>query len=601
MSTRASLSASAHAGTSTPVTPASGNPDREWEGRGPVLTVSNLSVSFAGQQVTHRISLNLFPGRITALVGESGSGKSVTSMALPRLDPAGAQVEGSAVYRNIDLLSPTAPLRTIRGGLIGTVFQEPMTAFDPLSTIGHQVEEALTFHPQQGPDGKLVRLGRAERKARVLKQFEEVGLPDPERIWASRPHELSGGQLQRAMIAMAIINRPRVLIADEPTTALDVTTQKAILELLDQLAKRLDIAVLLITHDMGVVWETSQYVYVMQGGRIIEQGPTRSIFRHPREDYTRMLLDAVPRLRPQDLATEAGSRDAAPAPTAADGDNPGTTRTPLVSLRHVSYSYARHHTFRAASRMRRKGQQGGQRRQEEGAALKDVSFDIAPKETLALVGESGAGKSTLAKVISAQIRPTSGTVLLDGRNLSDLHGQKLREARSGIGFVFQDSGSALVPTHTIGWSIAEPLMVQGGTTSGERAKRVEEMLEMVGLDPMLKDRYPNQLSGGQRQRVGIARALILHPRLLIADEPTSSLDVTVQKRILRLFHDLQSRYEYACLFITHDLGIVQEVATHVVVLKSGKVMETGTVAQVLGHPRDPYTRTLLDASPRIEW
>lgn len=537
--------------------------------REPLLTVSHVSISFDGTPVTHDVHFSLFPGTITALVGESGSGKSVSAMALAHLDPSQAEVSGQAFLDSnttLNILDNTldqASLQKLRGGQIGVVFQEPMTAFNPLMTLGKQVEESLIYHQP--------KLSRQERKEAVLHAFEAVRLPQPERIFTAHPHELSGGQLQRVMIAMAIINNPSIIIADEPTTALDVTTQKAILQLLESLARERHLAILIITHDMGVVWEAAQYVYVMQKGEIVEEGSTRQIFTAPTHPYTRMLLDAVPKLT-VDSESEA-------SPT-ADSQAPA-----LVQLEHVSLSYS----HRAHAKL----------------ALHDISLRIGAGETLALVGESGAGKTTIGKVISGQLTPQQGTVLIGGDNLAGLKGKKLRQARSSIGFVFQNSSSALVPTKTIGWSIAEPLLVEeslGGTklSSQHKRERVEELMKHVGLDPALASRFPYQLSGGQRQRVGIARAIALRPKLLIADEPTSSLDVTVQKRVLDLLRTLQQEYGYACLFITHDLGIVQEVAHNLAVIKSGEIVEQGSVSEVLAHPRHAYTRTLLDASPRID-
>lgn len=537
--------------------------------REPLLTVSHVSIGFDGTPVTHDVHFSLFPGTITALVGESGSGKSVSAMALAHLDPSQAEVSGQAFLDSnttLNILDNTldqASLQKLRGGQIGVVFQEPMTAFNPLMTLGKQVEESLIYHQP--------KLSKQERKEAVLHAFEAVRLPQPERIFTAHPHELSGGQLQRVMIAMAIINNPSIIIADEPTTALDVTTQKAILQLLESLARERHLAILIITHDMGVVWEAAQYVYVMQKGEIVEEGSTRQIFTAPTHPYTRMLLDAVPKLT-VDSESEASPTANSQAPA-------------LVQLEHVSLSYS----HRAHAKL----------------ALHDISLRIGAGETLALVGESGAGKTTIGKVISGQLIPQQGTVLIGGDNLAGLKGKKLRQARSSIGFVFQNSSSALVPTKTIGWSIAEPLLVEeslGGTklSSQQRRERVEELMKHVGLDPALASRFPYQLSGGQRQRVGIARAIALRPKLLIADEPTSSLDVTVQKRVLDLLRTLQQEYGYACLFITHDLGIVQEVAHNLAVIKSGEIVEQGSVSEVLAHPRHAYTRTLLDASPRID-
>lgn len=553
----------------------------------PIITVEGMHVSFSGTDVTHGVDLTLVPGRVTALVGESGSGKSVTAMALPHLDPPAASVRGTALLRDgsgtIDLLTPGAPLQVIRGGKIGTIFQEPMTAFNPLLTIGRQVGEALDYH---GP-----HLSRAQKRERVLDELREVGLADAERIAASHPHELSGGQLQRAMIAMAVINRPEVLIADEPTTALDVTTQKGILALLDGLTKDRHLAVLLITHDMGVVWQAADDVFVMHDGRIVEHGPEREIFAHPGQEYTRTLLAAVPRLDTASLraSLEANEHDWAAeksrcSATAGNNASPEDAQTdhtgnaPILRVEDLSVRY------------------GHGRNAHD--AVSGINLTIGAGETLALVGESGAGKTTIARAVSGQIRPSSGRVLLDGTDLAGLHGRRLRQTRAQIGYVFQDSGSALNPARTVGWSIAEPLQVHGWDAA-RRRQRVAELLEQVSLPQELAGRYPSELSGGQRQRIGIARALALRPRLLIADEPTSALDVTVQKRVLDLLHDLRGEYGYACLFITHDLGIVQEVADRVAVIRSGRIVEQGSMVEVLAYPRHDYTRTLLDASPTI--
>lgn len=530
----------------------------------PIVSVTGLTVAFGGRDVTHAIDLELYPGRITALVGESGSGKTVTAMALPRLEPAGAVVRGRAsLLRDgesaIDLLSDKAPVSLIRGGLIGVVFQEPSTAFNPVFTVGSQIAEAVRSHA----NGKI---HNADCKERVLRQLREVGLADAERIYGSYPHQLSGGQLQRAMIAMAIINRPQVLIADEPTTALDVTTQKGILTLLKELASTLSLAILLITHDMGVVRMTAQDVYVMQHGHIVEYGSVDKVFQYPQKEYTKVLLSAVPKLR---VGGSAGSSE--------NADNIVDSHDVVARLDNVSVEYVR-----------------GKK------AVSNISFSLKRGHTNALVGESGAGKSTIAKVLSGQLNPAEGNVIFENLSLNALKGKKRRYALSHLGYVFQDSGSALNPRKTVAWSIAEPMQVVGGFSQDERRAKVYEMLDRVELPREVAFRYPHQLSGGQRQRVGIARSLVLRPDLLLADEPTSSLDVTVQRRILHLLHELQEEYGFACLFITHDLGIVQEVADEVTVMKDGHLVEYGAVGSVLRHPKDAYTKMLLEASPKFD-
>lgn len=531
----------------------------------PSVSVSGLTVAFNGIDVTHTIDLDLYPGRITALVGESGSGKSVTAMALPRLEPIGAEVRGNASLRydgsSVDLLSDKAPISLIRGGLIGIIFQEPSTAFNPVFTVGGQIVEMLRKHAGR-------KMHKTECRDCVLKQLREVGISDAERIYESYPHQLSGGQLQRAMIAMAIINRPRVLIADEPTTALDVTTQKGILALLKELASTLSLAILLITHDMGVVRMAAQDVYVMQHGSIVEHGPVNDVFRHPQQEYTKVLLSAVPRFHVGNRPVVLDEKDEA----AED------SRSVVARLDDVSVEYSR-----------------GKK------AVSGISFSLKKGSTDALVGESGAGKSTIAKVLSGQLDPTGGDVFLEDESLPSLRGVKRRHALSKLGYVFQDSGSALNPRKTVAWSISEPLRVAGCFSQKERQAKVYGMLDRVELSHEIASRYPHQLSGGQRQRVGIARSLVLHPDLLIADEPTSSLDVTVQRHILCLLHDLQQEYGFACLFITHDLGIVQEVANEIIVMKEGRIVEQGAMESVLFHPRDEYTNALLEASPKFDF
>lgn len=544
-----------------------------------IVTVDGLSVSFDEREVTHGVSLKLYPGRITALVGESGSGKSVTAMALPRLDPSVANVTGHAFlddgHDDVDLLAADAPLQRIRGEYIGTVFQEPSTAFNPVFTLGMQVAESLKYHQRN--------LSATERKTKVLEQLREVGLEDAEHVWASYPHELSGGQLQRVMIAMAIINRPKVLIADEPTTALDVTTQQGILKLISSLAAELHLAVLLITHDMGVVWQSAQDVYVMHDGVIVEQGNVSEVFRHPQDDYTKTLLAAVPKLHIEEPEKSEESPDGIatvhePAPDESNaGHDAQSCRKPIAVVSGVSVAY-----------------------QPGKYAVEDISFDLTAGHTRALVGESGAGKTTIAKVISGQLAPTRGTVTIVDEDLSKARGRRKREILSHMGYVFQDSGSALNPRKSIAWSIGEPMRVHGGFSQVDRRRRVIELLDQVELPSDVADRFPHQLSGGQRQRVGIARALALNPSLLIADEPTSSLDVTVQRRVLDLLHRLQVEEGFACLFITHDLGIVQEVSDAITVLRDGHIVESGATDTVLNHPQAEYTRTLLGASPKIE-
>lgn len=529
-----------------------------------VISVEDLSVSIDGRQITRNVSMRLRAGIVSALVGESGSGKSLTALALMGLLDNNARVEGNAALLNasdtnesfINLLSEDASYEHIRGGMIGMIFQEPSSAFNPVKTIGKQIEEALIYHPE-----KAGKLSQRERKKRVISQLLEVELSDAERVYRSYPHELSGGQLQRAMIAMALINRPQVLIADEPTTALDITTQRDILRLIRNLSEKLQLAVLIITHDMSVVRALADEMYVMQGGNIVEFGEVQHIFANPKHEYTRTLLDSVPKFDMQ-YASSGDSYESIEEVAKAIAKNiaknisesPGS-ESPVVEVQGVSVKYSHARFSKNSNKL----------------ALANANLRINSGSTLALVGESGAGKTTIAKLISGQIKPNSGLVLLNGENLNRLNNKARCQALSRIGYVFQDSGSALNPRKTIGWSIAEPLLLHTNLDANERLERVEEMLNQVQLPVEFASRFPHELSGGQRQRVGIARALILQPSLLIVDEPTSALDVTVQRCVLNLLHDLQQKYRYACLFITHDVGVVQEVASEVAIIRNGSV------------------------------
>lgn len=532
-----------------------------------VISVDGMSISIGGRQITRDISLRMSAGEVSALVGESGSGKSLTALALMGLLSDSAKVEGSALlnatYANesaIDLLSENAPYEHIRGGMIGMIFQEPSSAFNPVKTIGKQIEEALIYHPE-----KAGKLSQRERKKRVISQLLEVELSDAKRVYRSYPHELSGGQLQRAMIAMALINRPQVLIADEPTTALDITTQRDILRLIRNLSEKLHLAVLIITHDMSVVRALADEMYVMQGGNIVESGEVQHIFANPKHEYTRTLLDSVPKFDMQ-YASSGDSYESIEEVAKAIAKNIANniaknisespeSESPVVEVQGVSVKYSHARFGKDSNKL----------------ALANANLRINSGSTLALVGESGAGKTTIAKLISGQIKPNSGLVLLNGENLNRLNSKARRQALSRIGYVFQDSGSALNPRKTIGWSIAEPLLLHTNLDANERLERVKEMLNQVQVPVEFASRFPHELSGGQRQRVGIARALILQPSLLIADEPTSALDVTVQRCVLNLLHDLQQKYRYACLFITHDIGVVQEVASEVAIIRNGSI------------------------------
>lgn len=577
---------------------------------GAVFCLREFGVTFPAQGgedvvASQQINLDLIKGQVLALVGESGSGKSVTAMGALGLLSANALVSGSAVLdccrQNQELVGAAREiLDQVRGEHVGVIFQEPTTALDPLFTIGDQIAEAIAIHGEGKRRRTTLRQRRAVR-TQVLNALSRAGLGgdqrETERIADSYPHQLSGGQLQRACIALATANNPSVLIADEPTTALDVTVQAEILDLLRQLASE-GVAVLLITHDMGVVADVADTVAVMRHGRIIERGDVRTIFASPSHDYTRQLLAAVPRLNSLrgGAGSGAGAGDGGAAVSgagltkvaavnsdgaASQGDGVasrvGDSAQPLVHIENLDVVY-------------RNG-----RRQVH--AVRGVSFDIARGQVLGLVGESGSGKSTIAGTLTGLVPIHSGSVQVDGLEVAGASGRKLRGVRSQTGIVFQNPASSLNPRRSVGASIGQPLQLHTDLTNVQRRQRVNELLEAVRLPASMAQRYPHEMSGGQRQRVAIARALALQPKLLIADEPTSALDVSVQAVVLELLANLQHELGFACLFVSHDLAVVEQVASQVVVLRQGQVVEAGKTTQVLSDPSDPYTQALVAAVP----
>ena len=577
---------------------------------GTVLCLREFGVTFPAQGgedvvASKQINLDLIKGQVLALVGESGSGKSVTAMGALGLLSANALVSGSAVLdccrQNQELVGAAREiLDQVRGEHVGVIFQEPTTALDPLFTIGDQIAEAIAIHGEGKGKRTTARQRRAVR-TQVLNALSRAGLGgdqrETERIADSYPHQLSGGQLQRACIALATANNPSVLIADEPTTALDVTVQAEILDLLRQLASE-GVAVLLITHDMGVVADVADTVAVMRHGRIIERGDVRTIFASPSHDYTRQLLAAVPRLNSLrggvgsgagagvGVAAVSGDGLAKVAAVNSDGvvsqgdgvaSRAGDSAQPLVHIENLDVVY-------------RNG-----RRQVH--AVRGVSFDIARGQVLGLVGESGSGKSTIAGTLTGLVPIHSGSVQVDGLEVAGASGRKLRGVRSQTGIVFQNPASSLNPRRSVGASIGQPLQLHTDLTNAQRRQRVNELLEAVRLPASMAQRYPHEMSGGQRQRVAIARALALQPQLLIADEPTSALDVSVQAVVLELLASLQHELGFACLFVSHDLAVVEQVASQVVVLRQGQVVEAGKTNKVLSAPSDPYTQALVAAVP----
>jgi peptide/nickel transport system ATP-binding protein len=530
-----------------------------------LLSVNDLRVSFATEggrvQAVDGVSFELAPGEVLAIVGESGSGKSVTAQTIIGLTrSANASIEGSVRLGGSELIGTgEAELRRVRGERIAMVFQDPMTSFNPVYRVGDQLIEAIQAHRPQ--------VSRPDARERAVELLGSVGLPDPERRVDRYPHEFSGGMRQRAMIAMALTLEPEVLIADEPTTALDVTIQAQILELLRRLNRERGLATILITHDLGVVAEMADRVLVMHEGKIVERGDLDDVFYATKDPYTRKLLGAVVRLDQ--------------APPLRPGKSEGSLLEVTDLVKH--FPVKRGLLFdREVDRVR---------------AVDGVSFSVDRGETLGLVGESGSGKSTLSRAVLQLLRPTSGSVRFDGREIAGLSRRQMRPLRPDMQMVFQDPYASLNPRKRIGQIVGEPLRVQDRASGAELRRQVQELLERVGLSPEHYDRYPHEFSGGQRQRVGIARALALRPKLIVADEPVSALDVSIRAQILTLLSDLQEEFALTYIFVAHDIGVVRHVSDRIAVMHDGKIVEQGPADQVCERPSDPYTRTLLAAVP----
>ncbi len=522
-----------------------------------VLEVKGLRVSFRQDgrviEAVKGVSFTVGKGETVALVGESGSGKSVTALSTVSLLPDSAAVDGSIRYLGSEMVGAAEPeLRRVRGNDISFIFQEPMTSLNPLHTIERQLGESLALH--QGLSGDAAR-------ARIVELLHKVGINDAESRLGAYPHQLSGGQRQRVMIAMALANGPELLVADEPTTALDVTIQAQILDLLADLKMREGLSMLFITHDLGIVRRIADRVCVMQGGEIVEQGPAAEIFANPQHPYTRKLLAAEPKGMPDPIATDA----------------PEVVRTEHL---RVWFPIQRGLLRKTVGHVK---------------AVNDASLSVRAGETLGVVGESGSGKTTLALAI-LRLTQSEGPVVFMGRDLRGASGRDLRAVRRDMQVVFQDPFGSLSPRMTAEQIIAEGLGVHGVDPGRDRREMVAEIMAEVGLDPAWMGRYPHEFSGGQRQRIAIARAMILRPKLVVLDEPTSALDMTVQVQIVDLLRALQRKWGLAYIFISHDLRVVKALSHRVLVMKSGDVVEAGDSAAVFGAPENPYTRALMAAA-----
>jgi peptide/nickel transport system ATP-binding protein len=522
-----------------------------------LLEIQDLSLSIGGNPILKDVDLTLEAGQTLGIVGESGSGKSLTALSVMQLLPHESEAAGNLRFDGIDMLAaPESSLVSLRGRSIGMVFQEPMTALNPVKTIGAQVSEGMRFH---------LGLGKADAETKTRRLLEEVGLPPSKYPLDRFPHELSGGQRQRVVIAIAIALRPKLLIADEPTTALDVTTQATILDLLRNLSSEHEMALMLISHDLAVVADMADHIAIMRSGRVVEQGATVSLFDTMQNPYS-LALKAASTLDNRQYERKAIS----------DAE-------PLMRVDGLTRRYAKPRSSIFSPR-------------DYNTAVDGVSFDLGRGESMGLVGESGCGKSTLARAILALDKFDAGQVTFDGRNLATLSGSDLADLRSDMQVVFQDPYGSFNPRHTVARLVTEPMHLMANVSRSEKRDRAAEVLSAVGLGPEILDRYPHEFSGGQRQRIAIARAIITEPKLVVADEPVSALDVSVRGQVLDLMAELGDRLGMAYLFISHDLHVVRAVTDRVLVMKAGKIVEQGATESVFSNPQHDYTRSLLSAT-----
>ena len=566
----------------------------------PLLSVKELSIHFKteGSQTTSvkKSSFTIYPGELVAIVGESGSGKSITALSVLQLLPKEAVVNGEILFNQdepVDLLKLSAKkITSIRGNKIAMIFQEPMTSLNPVFTCGYQVMEAIQLHQQ---------VSKATAQQKTIELFEKVQLPDPSNLINRYPHEISGGQKQRVMIAMAMSCNPALLIADEPTTALDVTVQKTILELIRSLQQENNMGVIFITHDLGVVADIADKILVMYKGEIVEQGNARDILFKPQHPYTKALLACRPAGQPKGkrlpvvsdfMETENKTQASSIKPQEADhvaNNEPQTTnhkqQTSLLEIKNLSVHFpVKKNLFGKATQYFK--------------AVDDVSFRVQHGDIVGLVGESGCGKTTLGRTILQLIKPTSGKILLQGKDLTQIKPAQLRNMRKNLQIVFQDPYGSLNPRITIGDAILEPLKVHSALANNkQRREKVMELLQKVSLDTDHINRYPHQFSGGQRQRICIARALALNPSFLIFDESVSALDVSVQAQVLNLLSDLKKEFGFTAIFISHDLSVVHYICNRILVMHKGKIVEQGEAEQVYYHPKNEYTQRLINAIP----
>lgn len=551
-----------------------------------LVSVKNLKIAFSGNEVLHGIGFDVQKGEILGIVGESGSGKSLTSLAIMGLLPKNAQKEGSIQFMNKEILNNDAT-NTLRGNEISMIFQEPMTSLNPSMICGNQVLENILLHK---------KISKNQAKEKVLSLFEKVKLPQPERIFNAYPHELSGGQKQRVMIAMAIASEPKLLIADEPTTALDVTVQKSILELLKELQQDLGMSIIFISHDLGVIASLCDRVIVMYKGRIVEQSNVQTIFYHPKENYTKGLISCRPQLeqRLRILPTvedfmhhENYVFQTETAHERKERLNNIYVEPPILEIHHL------HKYFDVRSGIFSKNK-------NYVKAVDNVSFELYKGETLGLVGESGSGKTTLSRTLLLLEKPTHGEIIYHGEDLAKMSSREIRKIRKDIQIIFQDPYSSLNPRHSVQQILTEPMQIHGIGKSGKARKEIAaDLLLKVDLNPDDLRKYSHEFSGGQRQRIGIARALALKPKIIICDESVSALDVSVQAQVLNLLNSLKSEFGLTYLFISHDLSVVKHMSDRLIVLRHGEMQEYGDSDEIYAHPKTTYTQDLIGAIPKV--